>query len=142
MENPIKGNSTQFYEYNWQKIFDELGDEPIKESYWFAITNDVIEGSRNMRYADQNALVQSKTNSECELPTFLEAVVCCAMNHVSSGEDKTYLFGREPVTYMRTQTEIEGWPLVVGGFASRGLVVINYYFALDLYGVAASRKFC
>ncbi len=57
IQNPIKGNSIEF-EYILLRIFDKLGDEQIKESYWFVITNDVIEGSRNKSYVDQTALVR------------------------------------------------------------------------------------
>jgi len=142
VRRPINGNSRKFDCDSWQRIFDELGDEPIQESYWVLMTNDVIEGTRCMSYSDQVNLVATKTESECQAPTLLEAAVCCFMNHVSSGEDKTYLFERDPWTYTRCQEKIEGWPLVVGGFASGGLCVSSYHFAHDIVGIAARRKFC
>ena len=116
MKNPVKGNSTKF-RYIWNGIIHKFGDEQVKKSYWFVITNDVIEESRNKNYVDQTALVRQKTRSECELPKLLEVLACCAMHHVSSGK---YLFRRDSWTYTGCQEQVNGITLVVGGFASGG----------------------
>ena len=137
MKNPVKGNSTKF-KYIWNRILNELGDVPIEKSYWFVMTNDVIEGSRNKNYAHQKALIAWKTRSECQLPSLLEAIACCVMHHMTSGE---YLYGTDPLTYTRCQEQIEGIPLVVGGFASAGLFVYYDDFVYVHYGAAACRKF-
>jgi len=139
VENPIKGNSTKF-KFHSQGIVIRFGDEKVEESYWFVITNDVIEGSRDKNYVDQTALVSQKTRSECELPKLLEVLACCAMHRVSSGK---YLVEREPRIYMRCQEQM-GYLLNVEGFTS-GRIGVNYdvrnYFSSNC-GVAASRKFC
>jgi len=109
VQNPAKGNSTQFNIGSWSKIFKELGDKPIENSYWILMTNDVIEGSRNKSYADQVKVVEEKAGSEWQVPKLLEAAVCSFMNHVSSGEEKTYLFGQKPWTFTRCQEKISGW---------------------------------
>ena len=136
MQNPIKGNSIELA-YISKEISDEFKKEQVKESYWFVITNDVIEGSRYENYADQMALVAQKTRSECELPKLLEVLVCCVMHHVSSGK---YLFGER--TYTRCQEQFNGNPLTVGGFTSDGLSVYNGSFDMNNFGAAASLKFC
>jgi len=136
MENPTNGNSTKFV-YIWQNIVDELGDEPVEESYWFVITNDVIEGSRSISYAKQKALVGQKTKFECELPTLLEAIACCVMHYVSS---KNHLFGRDLWTYTCCQEQIDDIPLTVGAFALGGFHVNHSRFDFGHYGAAASWK--
>ena len=139
VEKPIKGNSTKFKCHS-QGIIHKFGNEQVKKSYWFVITNDVIEESRNKNYVDQTALVRQKTRSECELPKLLEVLACCAMHRVSSGK---YLVEREPRIYMRCQEQM-GSLLDVEGFTS-GRIGVDYtvrnYFSSSC-GVAASRKFC
>ena len=137
MENPQKGYSTKIV-YIWDIIVVEHGDKAIEKSYWFVMTNDVIEGSRNKSYADQKDLVKRKIGSEYELPTFLEVFACCVMHHVSSGK---YLFVQNPCTYTRCQDQIDGRLLAVGGFASGGLCVDDD-LVFDRIGVAARLKFC
>jgi len=142
MKKLMEANGTKFDEGSWKKIFDQLGDKPIEKSYWIVMTNDVIEVSRNKSYAVQKAFVEKKSNSECQFPTVLEAVACCVVNFVSS---KEYLFGRgDPWTFTRCQEHIDGYSLLVGGFASGGLFVDTSRSFCVHYslGVAVRRKFC
>ena len=139
VKNPKNGNSTKF-DYISDDVNTVLGDKAVEESYWFLMTKDVIEESRSESYANQKQLVQNKTNAECELPTYLEALVCCVMHHVIFGK---HLLGRERNTHTRCQDLIDGNPVVVGGFASDGLFVnCDYdFFDYDFRGVSACRKF-
>jgi len=136
MQNPIKGNSLKLA-YISKEISDEFKKEQVKESYWFVITNDVIEGSRNKSYADQTTLVEQKTRSGYELPKLLEVLACRVMRHVSSGK---YLFERWMWNYSRCQKQVDGFPLAVGGFASSGIFVVKDDGDDD--GAAVSVKFC
>ena len=135
MKEPFKGNSTKFNGYliSLSREFNEH----VKKSYWFVITNGVIEGSRGKNYVDQTALVRQKTGSECELPKILEALACCAMHHVSSGK---CLFGQAPQTVTGCQEQVNGYPMIVGGNASGRFFA--YSFDALISGAAASRKFC
>ncbi len=139
VKSPNNGNST-YLRYIKEEIVQKLGDNAIDESYWFVMTNDVIEGSRDKAYAAQKELVQEKTHGEYSPPTCLEALACSVMHHVIYGE---HLLGRERPTFTRCQDLIGDYPVVVGGFASGGLYVgYDFDYASGSYGVAACRKFC
>jgi len=138
VQKPKKGNSTQFHKDSWSIIFDTFGDVPIEESYWFLITDDVIEGSRNKSYATKQVHVAKKAGFEYQVPNLLEVAVCSFMNHVSSGK---YLFGRDPWNFTPCQEQIYGMQVFVGGFAMEGLQLCGFFFGLDNYGFAARRKF-
>ncbi len=108
-----KENITKF-EFILAKIRGRFKYEKVKESYWFVITNDVIEGSRNKSYAYQTTLVGQKTRFE--LPK-LHEIACRVMHHVSS---RKYLFGQDPWIYTRCQEQILGFPFWLLGASLTG----------------------
>jgi hypothetical protein len=125
------------YGYIWDKILQEHGDTPIKESHWVLMTNDVIPGSRNQTYAHQKSLVE---NAGYEVPSILDAAASILLEYIRSGRR---LFSNKPWTYTRCQQAVNGYQLVVGGFAPAGLGV-DYYdnFGNEYHGVAGLRKSC
>ena len=139
MENPKKGHSTESKSI-FGEILNEYGDKENRESYWFLMTNDVIEGSRNKSFQEQKDLVSNKTNGKCDLPAYLEALVGCALHHVKNGE---HMLNQERYTWTRCQDLVNGWPIAVGGLG--GLSVFHNTYSLFHYvnsGALALRKFC
>jgi hypothetical protein len=107
------------------------------------MTRDVLSGSRNATYAEQQALVTacaSETGFPYELPSVLEAATVILSRHVCGGER---LYSDAPWTYTRCQELVDDQsPVIVGGFTSEGIDVdyyLNVYF--HDYGVAICRKF-
>ena len=141
MENPQKGHSTKL-QFIAPQIVNEYGDKENRESYWFLMTNDVIEGSRSKTFQEQKDLVSNKTNGKCDLPAYLEALVGCALHHVKNGG---HMLNEERCTYTRCQDLSIGLPIIVGGlgglsvhYASPQLFPPDY----DGHGALALRKFC
>lgn len=124
----------------WSGIVDELGDKSIK-SRWVLMTKDVLPGSRNKSYAEQQKIVASlaKKSLGYEVPDTLEAATCILVQYFS--DSKTRLFNNDPWTYTRCKEKVQGYQTVVGGFAPAGLhVICNGYDSVHI-GVAALRKF-
>jgi len=133
---PQKGHDTEL-EYIWKKIDGAYGDKENEESYWFLMTNDVIEGSRKGGSYNQQELVKNKTNGKCETPTYLEALVGCGLNHVKNGE---HMLNQKLVTYTRCQDLVDGYHIHVGGLG--GLRVPDPLYSYDdRVGVLALLKF-
>ena len=102
------------------------------------MTKDVIPGSRGKSYAEQQCLVAGLVGGYA-VPLLLDAAVCILLEHVETG---VRLFSDDPSTYTRCQEQVEGrWQVVVGGFASAGLIVNPHIYNLDYPGIAAARKF-
>jgi hypothetical protein len=111
------------------------------KSRWVLMTRDVIEGSRNKAFAEQQALVAKKGHNKYEVPALLDATACILLEYARS-MGQTRLYSDEPWTYTRCQENIDGYELIVGGFASAGLCVDSRNcFDRDNLGVAATRKF-
>lgn len=123
--------------YIWGRILDPAVDQPTEVKFeWAVMTKDVVPGSRNQSYPTQKGLVEAKGY---EVPGFLDAVTCILWEHRRS---RNRLFNTEPCTYTRCKEAIEGWQLVVGGFAPGGLHVnSDYGCAHEHVGVAGLRKF-
>lgn len=135
---PKEGHGTE-YRYIWDAIMNEHGETTVK-SHWVLMTKDVIEGSGNKNYMEQQTLISEiskKIGITYEVPTLLDAVVCLFTRFVSS---KERLFNHEPGTYTRCQERTEDYPIIVGGFSPYGLIV-NVCFGSGYLGVAALRKF-
>ena len=133
--SPKVGNTPKF-RFIWDRISSEIGDIPVDKTYRIVITNNVFKKSRNLSVSDQKALA-SKIG--CEMPRVLEATVLLVVTFMSSGER---LYSDNPWAYTRCSEQLSGYQLVVGGFASAGLVVRNFGFDYDSLGVGGVlRKF-
>ena len=117
------------------KILEEIGDIPIMQTYGVLITNNVFKNSRSKRYADQEELC---FEIGCEMPTVQEYVALCALTQQMYEE---CLYGQDPVTYGRSSTHVEGFPLVVGGSVPSQFLVRASRMFFEHHGVGGCQKF-
>jgi hypothetical protein len=133
VQNPLQGHET---EYNYFNLGD-YQDSPAPASHWALMTRDVLPGSRSKRYKEQQAIAQSKPGYQ--IPTLLDAVTVVFMEYVRSGRR---LYSNTPWTFTRCQEKYtENQQLVIGGFSTDGLDVIDSGFGLECDGVGGLRKF-
>ena len=124
----------------WSSIVHELGDKPIDKSHWVLMTKDVLPGSRNKSYDEQQQIVTELAEQSpirYGVPGVLESAACILSQYFGSN---TRLFSHNPLTYTRCKEEVRGYQIVVGGFAPAGLSV-NDGCDDGNVGVAALRKF-
>jgi hypothetical protein len=132
------GHATQYRGY-LENFKAHHGSTPAPASHWVLMTRDVVEGTRSKSYADQQKIVAQYSGYKA--PRILEAATVILMEYVKTGNR---LYPDDPWTYTRCcqdQVDYEGgtYLSVVGGFASRGLVVDNPYARIggdDDYGVS------
>jgi hypothetical protein len=113
------------YDYFWPPACDKHGKVHPKESYWVLMSKDILSGSRNKSYADQQKQVKDLSKNSgisYEVPTLLEAITCIFAEYART---KTHLYKREPLTYTRCQENMYGCQLIIGSFASSGLYVYH-----------------
>lgn len=129
------------YRLIWNPIIQELGDKSIDKSQWVLMTKDVLPGSRNKSYDEQKKIVADlaeKSLISYEVPETLESATCILSQYFGSN---IRLFRDSPRTYTRCQENVQGYQVVVGGFAPAGLYVDYDIYVNDHIGVAALRKF-
>lgn len=157
---PKAGNATKYLN-KFSSILKLYGNQPVTKSHWVLMTKDVIEGSRNKSYADQQALIANfaqQTGNAYEVPEVLDAATCIFMHYVHSKEhlfnDKkpaTFKPSQEKceekevsvgnlTTFTRCQEKFEEMQVTVGCFSSSGLMLFRH-FDTRVVGVAALRKF-
>ena len=110
------------------------------KSHWVLMTKDVLSESRNKSFAAQQKKVEEGGQGNYQVPEALDVVVCAISEYARSG-GATRLLNDKPRTYTRCQDKIEGYQIVVGGFASAGLDVFCHNSDNDFIGVGALRKF-
>lgn len=111
------------YRFFIPSITDKFGDECLDKSRWVLMTKEVIPGSRNKSYKDQQALVlgiQENTQILYRIPKTLEVSYCVLTHYFRSGE---CLLGQNPWTFTRCQETIKkedgiDCQVLVGGFCS------------------------
>lgn len=129
-------------------VFDEYANEywlrTTDEPHWMLMTKDVIEGSRNRSYAEQQGLVADlakRTGIGYEVPRLLEAAICILMRYVSTGERlfRSSLFIDSSSTYTSCQDKFgeEQLTVVLGGFSPFSLCTFPFGHGDDDCGVAA-----
>jgi hypothetical protein len=135
-------SNAEGYIYIWSAIVDELGDKPADEPVWMLMTKNVLSGSRCKSYIKQKNIVAEFAKTArvpYEVPTILEAATCILAEYSRSGKR---LFSDRPWIYTRCQDNVQGYQMIVGGFAPAGLRVhISPYYDRNHIGVAALRKF-
>ena len=106
------------------------------------MTKDVLLGSSNKSYNEQQKIVAElaeKSLISYEVPETLQSAACILSQYFASN---IRLFSDSPLTYTRCQENVQGFQVVVGGFAVAGLEVDHYYvYDNEKIGVAALRKF-
>lgn len=122
------------------------GQQASSQSHWVLMTKDVIQGSINKSYAEQQALIEghNKQNGmQYEIPNALDAAICIWMHYMISQER---LFNDKPYTYAFCQEFVQGNQLVVGCFSDTSFKIhyneTKYGYDLDevQFGVAPMLK--
>jgi hypothetical protein len=144
IQNPQGGGHRAAYSYYTSDVRAQLGTISPSAPYWLLMTRDVLPGSRDKTYADQQELIAahaSHTSLPYELPKALEVATVILTHHVRNG---TQLYSNNPWTYARCQELIHGeYPATVGGFESSGLLVSrSRSYGSDDDGVAGCLRFC
>ena len=135
------GHFTVYRDYD-SDVYEQFGIQSPECSYWVLMTRDVIQGSRDETYASQQALLShyaGRTGHPYELPGVLEAMTAILSHYVRAGER---LYSDSPWTYTRCQELVYNrYPVVVGGFSSKGIDVSSNSYDDNNYGVAGLWKF-
>jgi F-box-like len=129
------------YNFIWSGIIQEQGDKSIDKSHWVLMTKDVLPGSRNKSYAEQQKIVAELAKKfliSYEVPETLESAACILSQYFGSN---IRLFSDKPWTFTRCKEKVQDYQTVVGGFAPAGLDVYCDNYDYDDIGVAALRKF-
>ena len=138
IQKPKSGHSTK-YRYYDGSAKEAVGDKSYP-SHWVLMTRDIIPGSRFNSYSNCCKLINDhskKTGFPYELPHLLDVTASILMHYVKTGDR---LYNDDPWTCTYSQdVDNDNDPLVVGGFASDGLRIRNYF--LSGLGVAGCWKF-
>ena len=141
---PKQGNEAKF-RYIWDEVLKVLGDIPVDKTYRVAITNCVLEGSRDLSVDMQHELVKKMG---CEMTGMLPAATLAILTYMSSREKSpTRLYSNEPYAYTRCVEQIGGpnlvgRNLVVGGFIPNGLEInFSLHHVLYHFGVGGQWTF-
>ena len=132
------------YRYIWDGIVQELGDKSIDKSQWVLVTKDVLPGSRNKSYNDQQKIVADladlaeKSLTGYEVPETLEFAVCILSQYFALNER---VFSDKPSTFTRCKEKTQGYQTIVGGFDPNGLYASSPRYNQNYIGIAALRKF-
>ena len=129
---------TQFESY-YNQVTKHYGIKSINESHWVLMTHDVIPGSRNQSYEDQEALI-TKKGKGYSTPKLLDATVSILM---TSFVKRLYIS-----TFTRCQESIDNLQCMLGTTSSNKLIMCFddldsalYIVNNDTIGVGAIRKF-
>jgi hypothetical protein len=147
IEHPKNGGYRTQYRYYSDNIRAQIGAASPQASYWLLMTCDVLPWSRRKTYSGHKKLVANharRTSLPYEVPKALEAATAILTHHAQNGER---LYGDNPWTGTRCQELMlhpssRECPVVVGGFDSSGLDVVDVNFGIYDNGVAGCRKFC
>ena len=137
VKKPLMGALTRYRDF----FPGEYQDPQTDSSHWVLMTRDIIPGSRNKSYVEQEKILKGyieKPQLPYDVPPILDATICIFMEFLRSG---TRLCGDSPWTYTRCQEKYnKDYQLVVGGFVPAGLNV--FFYVVDGHvGVAPRRKF-
>jgi hypothetical protein len=135
VRQPKHGLPMQYRSFYLGEDFDDL---PTQRSHWTLLSRDVIPGSRNKSFMNQQKLVQKYP--EYEVPNVLDTSIALFMEYARRGNE---LYSNTPWTYTRCQERFNSeWQLCVGGFTKEGLSVgCNYFRDYQDDGIGIQRKF-
>jgi hypothetical protein len=140
-QNSQQGNKIGFI-YKDGGVWRQHSQTPSGKAHWVLMTNDVIPGSRSKRWEDQQTLAATFRGQGYELPSVIDVATCILLEYVETGHR---FYSNTPFTYTQcveqVRVESSKWPLIIGGFASGGLLV-DYSKAgvYDYLGVGVARK--
>ncbi|MHA7878135.1 MAG: hypothetical protein ACX93T_04440, partial [Bacteroidota bacterium] len=137
-------NNLKGYRHYDSAVRTQFGAKSPNKPYWLLMTCDVLQGTRDATYADQQAVVKEYSSKGWELPSGLEAATSILACYAQSGYREERLFGDDPLTYTRCAPKqlIDGEnPLAVGVFWPAGLCVSrSRRYDYSFHGVACCRK--
>ena len=153
VKNPRGGGySTQYFLYD-DEVQRLSGDVYSSSSYWVLLTRDVLPGSRNKPYVDQQALIATQTShidhAPYEIPHVLEAATAIVSHYVRSG-NRLYEGTSDALPSIATSTRCAEFledtarhpsPVTLGRFCSRGLVFLSGFDDDAEFGVSCLRQF-
>jgi hypothetical protein len=123
-------------------ILHELRDKSIDKSLWVLMTKDLLPGSKDKNYGEQQKIVAGlaeKSLMNYEVPGALEFAACILSQHFNS---KKILFSNDSLIYTRCRDKVRGFRTITESFFPAGFTVYgsdnNRHSAI---GVAALRKF-
>ena len=123
------------YRYIWSKILENYGQQELPNSYWVLMTKDLIEGSRNQKYPDQQALLTKFTKNKKNVyrtPTLVEAMIC---------EYVKYAYGERGLgdwwPYTACKEVVDDFRMMTGGFAPAGIDTFDCSRGRNYIGLAA-----
>lgn len=128
------------YRFIWSAIIREHGDKSIDKSKWVLMTKDVLPGSSNKSYDEQQKIVADLAKTSLinyEVPETLEAAACLLSQYFGSN---IRLFSDNPWTYTHCKENVQGYQVFVGGFSPAGLRVSNCMTPPTSLSVAALRR--
>ena len=129
---PRQPGEAPLIEYVWDSISTQVGDREVAETRIVAISTSVLTESRNKTFSEQKNLV----GNGFKVARILET----SMLHIVMKIFFSKCLYSSRATFMRSDEHINGWKLVVGSLAPRGLYVDFLCVDGDV-GVAALRKF-
>jgi hypothetical protein len=114
-------------------VLEEHGNNPVEESNWILITNNIVPGSDNFSYINQRDCLETEGY---EVPNVLDVTIAVLSEYSRS---RKRLFRGH--IYTRCREVFESHQLVAGGFSSRLYVGDDDDFDDGIYGVAAVQRF-
>jgi hypothetical protein len=110
--------ASRFRQY-LQEVKDAYGEEAIESSYWVAVPDKVLEGTRGLPFAEQIEIMEDKSPG-AQVANILG--ICAAVLLFQERTGKRML-SDDPPTYTRTLQWIKGYQTAVGCFSAEGLDV-------------------
>ena len=141
IKNPQGGGDAAEYSFYPEGVKNELGKERMVAPYWALMTKNVLPGSRNKTFTEQEAILQA--DSRYGVPKALETTVVFLTHHVKK---KVQFHLEERSIYTRCEEKVHDkvYRVIVGALGSAGLIINSYFYGDgnggDHIGLRALRK--
>jgi hypothetical protein len=134
------------YKHMDSEVADECGNTQTGPSHWVLMTKDVLPGSKDKSYQEQQAIVaalRERSGLSYVVPKLLPATACIFMNYLTSPQDaRLFLFSTNPWTLTRCQPVSDRQMFMIGWFDPDGFEVFGTFgYPHDCCGVAVLREF-
>jgi len=106
--------------YYWEELKRQIGNEPVKESYWVLMSRFPLPGTRSKTFEMQKAWLNKQTaemnrliGAEASVPTVLEGATCLLMEYAKTGKK---LYPSKDNLFMTCANMINGAETHIGCF--------------------------